>query len=84
MNDQQKSHSTPAKDFFHPRNVHRHGYPLSDWLIRYPRLLPFATTNPAGEATLDFFNPEAVRTLNAVILEDTYQIRQFALPEGYH
>lgn len=83
MNDNKKNSPTSAKDFFHPRNAHRQGYPLSEWLIRFPQLLPFATTNPAGDPTLDFFNPAAVRALNAVILEDSYQLQHFTLPEGY-
>lgn len=83
MSTRDNQQSGRAKDIFHPRNSHRQGYPLNDWLIRYPLLQPFATTNPVGETTIDFFNPEAVRTLNAVILEDTYQIRHFTLPEDY-
>lgn len=67
----------------HPRNRHGKGYDFAVLTQVCPELLPFVQLNPAGISTIDFSNPQAVKTLNRALLADAYGIQQWDIPDGY-
>ena len=48
-----------------------------------PDLKQFILSNPKGEKTIDFFNPNAVKALNQAILHTDYQVKYWDIPKGY-
>lgn len=48
-----------------------------------PELRPFLKPRPGGGETLDFADPRAVKLLNRALLQGTYGIQRWDLPEGY-
>jgi 23S rRNA (adenine1618-N6)-methyltransferase len=67
----------------HPRNQHRGPY---DWekLVRASgELEVFLRANPAGEQTLDFADPAAVKVLNRALLKAHYGATYWDVPLGY-
>ncbi|GAB3389168.1 23S rRNA (adenine(1618)-N(6))-methyltransferase [Azotobacter armeniacus] len=67
----------------HPRNRHQGRYDFSALIRRHPALAAFVILNPYGKKSIDFANPEAVKTLNRVLLADHYGIRHWDIPPGY-
>lgn len=49
----------------------------------YPALQPYIMTKPDGGKTIDFANPNGVKTLNAALLAHYYQIKSWDIPAGY-
>lgn len=74
---------TETKGNLHPRNPHSGRYDLAALAAKCPDLARFLRKNPDGEATVDFTDPEAVRTLNRALLEQFYGITHWDLPQGY-
>ncbi len=72
-----------TKKALHANNLHNHGYDFTALVQTYPALAPFVTTNPAGEATIKFADPQAVKALNTALLAHHYQIASWDIPEGY-
>jgi 23S rRNA (adenine1618-N6)-methyltransferase len=76
----------PAPDLkpgLHPRNRHRERYELPALTAACPELEAFLVRTPAGEASIDFANPEAVKTLNRALLKYHYGVAHWELPPGY-
>lgn len=67
----------------HPRNLHRSRYDFPELIQSYPSLERFVFTNPYGDLSVDFANPEAVKTLNAALLKHFYAIGHWDIPENY-
>lgn len=67
----------------HPRNKHRERYDLKKLAATCPELTPFVKLNDYGDESIDFFNPEAVKILNAALLKHFYDIKSWDIPEGY-
>lgn len=67
----------------HPRNRHQGRYDFSQLVKGCPELAPFVLANPRGEATIDFADPAAVRTLNRALLKSFYGIENWEIPPGY-
>ena len=67
----------------HPRNQHIDGYDFARLAADTPALEPFTTRNPAGQTTIDFKNPQAVRILNQALLKTHYKIDFWDIPAGY-
>lgn len=65
---------------FHPRNLHNHGYDFAALQHVYPALTPFVSLNPFGKESINFADPEAVKTLNAALLKYHYRIDFWQLP----
>ncbi len=74
---------TGGKPGLHPRNRHRGRYDIPALVAACPDLAPFLRPNPLGEATIDFADPAAVRTLNRALLASAYGIRNWDLPPGF-
>ena len=71
------------KTILHPRNRHRGRYDFEQLKLSCPALTPFVSTNSYGDESIDFANPEAVKTLNRAILSHFYDIREWDIPENY-
>ncbi|MEI7408024.1 23S rRNA (adenine(1618)-N(6))-methyltransferase RlmF [Pectobacterium aroidearum] len=71
------------KNGLHPRNRHRDRYDFPTLKQSYPALVPFVTVNAYGDESVDFANPEAVKTLNQALLQHFYQIEHWEIPDGF-
>lgn len=71
----------PAR--LHPRNRHQGQYDFARLTGQCPELSAFVTTTAAGEASIDFSNPDAVRALNRALLKVDYRVAHWDIPAGY-
>jgi len=71
------------KQILHPRNLHRSRYDFPKLIESYPPLGAFVFVNPYGDQSVDFSNPEAVKTLNAALLKYFYGIAHWDIPANY-
>jgi 23S rRNA (adenine1618-N6)-methyltransferase len=82
MNNNKREH--PAeKTMLHCRNKHRERYDFSALVATCEALAPFVLVNEYNDETIDFFNPEAVKTLNKALLIHYYGIGYWDIPAGY-
>jgi 23S rRNA (adenine1618-N6)-methyltransferase len=75
----------PAKEKLqlHPRNKHRERYDFKQLIKSCPELAKFVSLNKFNDESIDFFNPEAVKTLNKALLKHFYKIDYWDIPENY-
>ncbi|GHA34581.1 23S rRNA (adenine(1618)-N(6))-methyltransferase RlmF [Photobacterium aphoticum] len=79
-----KKQSAPiAKKGLHPRNPHRDRYDFDALIKSCPALAPFVAENRFGDRSVDFNNPEAVKTLNRALLSHYYQVAFWDIPAGF-
>jgi 23S rRNA (adenine1618-N6)-methyltransferase len=71
------------KLFLHARNQHRFNYDFELLTKACAELSSFVFLNDFGNQTIDFSNPEAVKTLNKSLLAHFYHIKYWDIPEGY-
>lgn len=71
------------KPGLHPRNRHHARYDLPALCKDTPELSAFIVTSPAGEQTINFADPEAVKTLNQALLAHFYQVKAWNIPQGF-
>lgn len=71
------------KPGLHPRNRHHARYDLPALCKDTPALSAFIVTSPAGEQTINFADPEAVKTLNQALLAHFYQVKAWNIPQGF-
>ncbi len=71
------------KSQFHPRNKHRQRYDFQALTQTCPELSPFVQLTNYGDASIDFFNPEAVKMLNKALLRHHYGVENWDIPKGY-
>ena len=74
---------TTQKPGLHPRNRHHHRYDLTALCEACPALSDFITLNPVGEQTINFADPQAVKTLNKALLAHFYAVKDWDIPEGF-
>lgn len=67
----------------HPRNLHHGRYDFGVLCQACPDLHGFLESNPEGDNTIDFGDPQAVLCLNRALLAHFYQVRLWQLPPGY-
>jgi 23S rRNA (adenine1618-N6)-methyltransferase len=67
----------------HPRNKHAAGYDFTALTLAVPELARFVSPNPSGRPTVDFADPEAVKTLNRALLKTYYGVAHWDLPPGF-
>jgi 23S rRNA (adenine1618-N6)-methyltransferase len=67
----------------HPRNRNRERYNFDELIASSPDLANFASTNIYGDESIDFANPEAVKTLNRALLKHFYAIENWDIPPNY-
>ena len=73
----------PEKKNLHPRNQHRLGYDFDSLIQILPELKNFVGINEHQIQTLDFSNPEAVKTLNKALLLAYYDIKFWEIPSTF-
>jgi len=71
------------KQILHPRNLHRSRYDFPQLIQSCPQLESFVFINPYGDQSVDFSNPEAVKTLNKALLIHFYGLSDWDIPENY-
>lgn len=67
----------------HPRNRHRLRYDFKQLIDCFPPLAPFVKLNIYDDESIDFFNGEAVKMLNAALLKYFYDINNWDIPPNY-
>jgi len=77
-----KSQPKPVSKGLHPRNLHNQGYDFPALVTRYPALASHVKPNAYGNLSIDFSNPSAVKTLNAALLKQHYNIAGWDIPDG--
>ena len=76
-----KKGSVKSKNL-HPLNIHKNGYDFPLLIKSCPRLHQYVDKNSHGNLSIDFANPEAVKALNAALLEHHYGVKGWDIPEG--
>jgi len=71
------------KEHFHNRNKHRDPYDFKTLIKSVPELERYVSINLYGNYSIDFQNPEAVKTLNKALLHYFYGVKLWDIPEGY-
>ena len=71
------------KTQLHPRNKHRQRYDFQQLTQVCSELSPFVQLTNYGDASIDFFNPEAVKMLNKALLKQHYSVDNWDIPTGY-
>lgn len=67
----------------HPRNRHQDRYDLARLVEAVPALRRHVLHTPAGEPSIDFADPAAVRLLNRALLHSQYGIDYWEIPAAY-
>ncbi len=80
---EQKPKDSTEKSGLHPRNPHRFRYDFKALIVSCPELEKFVSINKFGDESIDFANPDAVKTLNRAILKHFYQISLWDIPKNY-
>jgi 23S rRNA (adenine1618-N6)-methyltransferase len=78
-----KAKDNTEKTTLHPRNPHRFRYDFEQLISVCPELQPFVFINEHTIQTIDFSNPEAVKTLNKALLISNYDIQNWDIPADY-
>ncbi|WP_394364616.1 23S rRNA (adenine(1618)-N(6))-methyltransferase RlmF [Flavobacterium gawalongense] len=78
-----KPKTITEKTNLHPRNLDRFGYDFEQLIKNCPELQHFVTVNEHHIKTLDFSNPEAVKSLNKALLVTHYDIQDWDIPKNY-
>ncbi len=74
---------TTEKVNLHPKNAHRFGYDFERLIATNPDLNQYVLINEFNTQTIDFSNPDAVKSLNKSILMQDYGIINWDLPKDY-
>lgn len=75
--------SPQSESSLHPRNRHAGRYDFAALVRVRPELAGYVQRNPLGEPTIDFAKPDAVRALNAALLQQYYGVKDWDIPPGY-
>ncbi|MEZ9723147.1 23S rRNA (adenine(1618)-N(6))-methyltransferase RlmF [Vibrio splendidus] len=67
----------------HPRNQHTGRYDFDLLVAALPELKEHLIKNPAGEDTVNFSDPLAVKLLNKALLAHHYGVKHWDIPAGY-
>ena len=71
------------KTNLHPRNPHRFRYDFKLLIEKLPELNNFVSINEHNVETIDFTNPDGVKTLNKALLFTYYGIKYWDIPKNY-
>jgi 23S rRNA (adenine1618-N6)-methyltransferase len=80
---QKKKVHPKEKPGLHPRSRHRERYDFKKLIQSCPELKPFVKLNEYNDASVDFFDPIAVKTLNKALLAHFYGIKHWDIPQHY-
>ncbi|MCB0704883.1 MAG: 23S rRNA (adenine(1618)-N(6))-methyltransferase RlmF [Saprospiraceae bacterium] len=67
----------------HPRNKHLERYDLAALRQAFPELSDYVFVNKYGNETIDFSDPDGVKTLNKALLLHHYGIKNWEIPSIY-
>ena len=82
MNKPEKN-KPKTKSKLHPRNQHRERYDFKKLVATFPALKQFVKQNDYNDTSIDFFNPDAVKSLNKALLMHYYDLEYWDIPKGY-
>jgi len=82
MSKEKRIHAS-VKSGLHPRNLHRERYDFELLCRTLPELKAFVITNKYGDTSIDFFDTNAVISLNKALLKQYYGIDWWSIPENY-
>lgn len=74
-------HNNPPK--LHPKNRHLRGYDFEALCLAEPALSAHVITSRNDQSSIDFADPQAVKTLNLALLKKDYRIDFWDIPAGY-
>jgi 23S rRNA (adenine1618-N6)-methyltransferase len=74
---------TSQKPGLHPRNRHRSRYDMNALCLSCPPLQDYIVQTPAGEPSVNFADPQAVKMLNKALLAHYYGVANWDIPEGF-
>ena len=74
---------TAQKPGLHPRNRHNSRYDMKALCLSCSQLQDFIVQTPAGEPSVNFADPQAVKTLNKALLAHFYGVTHWDIPEGF-
>lgn len=77
------SKAITEKTNLHPRNQHRLRYDFKLLIENCPELKSFVFINEHQIESIDFSNPQAVKTLNKALLSTYYDIQNWDIPQDY-
>ena len=77
---QSKNTPVDSKSQLHPRNKHRQRYDFAALIASCPELKRFVAPKPYGDASINFFDPAAVRCLNKALLQHFYAVKDWQIP----
>ncbi len=80
---EKKKNRFPQKNSLHPRNKYKGLYDFDALLKVNPELHHFVKKNEYGDASINFFDPVAVKMLNKALLQFDYDIQFWDIPNGY-
>ena len=80
---QQKREHPAEKSKLHPRNRHRGRYDFKTLTAACPELAKFVAPNDYGDESVDFSDPQAVKTLNKALLKFFYDVDFWEIPDNY-
>ncbi len=72
-----------SNNTLHPRNKHQQPYDFAALCAVVPALTAFVRDNGYGTLSIDFANPDAVKTLNQALLKHMYSVKHWQLPDGF-
>ena len=67
----------------HPRSKHRGLYNFKELIKSHSKLAEFVKLNDYNNESIDFFNPNAVKSLNTALLKHFYGIKSWDIPPNY-
>jgi 23S rRNA (adenine1618-N6)-methyltransferase len=78
-----KKEHLKEKTKLHSRNKHRERYDFKQLITTSPELSKFVTLNDYGDESIDFFDADAVKTLNKALLKHYYKVEHWNIPQNY-
>ncbi len=75
--------NTVIKSGLHPRNQHRQRYDFALLIEAHPVLAAFVRLNEYQDASIDFADARAVKTLNQALLKQYYGIAEWDIPPQF-
>lgn len=67
----------------HKNNTLKGQYQFEHLVMLVPALKQYVQLNPAGQKTINFSNPAAVKMLNRALLKQHFKVEYWQIPEGY-
>ena len=78
-----KRKHSKEKSRLHPRSKHRERYDFKPLIASHPDLERYVKLNIYNDESIDFFDPEAVKSLNTALLKHYYDIEFWDIPKNY-